>query len=126
MSGRVSVAETTGTLPTFITTVASVRAITTEVREIVLAGGLEGFPSRGADQFVFVILPTDESPIHDGYTMAEWMASDPRPPAAYYTVRSYDPEAGSVTLWAVLHGHDAGVGGWAARCEPGERVAARA
>lgn len=110
-------------LPTFVTGVAAVRTVTTELREIVLAGGLDGFPSHGADQFVFVIVPTADAPIHDRYTMAEWMASDPRPLGAYYTVRAHDVDAGTITLWAVLHGHDDGVGGWAARCEPGERVA---
>ncbi|TDT17934.1 NADPH-dependent ferric siderophore reductase [Ilumatobacter fluminis] len=114
---------TTATLPTFVTSVASVRTVTDEIREIVLAGGLDGFPSKGADQFVFVMVPTAEAPIHDGYTMAEWRDADVKPLGAYYTVRSHDAAAGSITLWAVLHGHADGVGGWAARCEPGDRVA---
>ncbi|MAT06544.1 MAG: hypothetical protein CL424_16010 [Acidimicrobiaceae bacterium] len=118
---------TTASLPTFVTSVASVCDVTDEVREVVLAGGLDDFPSRGADQFVFVMVPTDEAPIHGGYAMAEWReVSAPyttRPLGAYYTVRSHDPVAGSITLWMVLHGHDDGVGGWAARCRPGDRVA---
>ncbi|MCB0967248.1 MAG: SIP domain-containing protein [Ilumatobacter sp.] len=114
---------TTASLPTFVTEVSSVRTLTPELREIVLSGGLDDFPSLGADQFVFVMVPTAEAPIGEHYSMADWRVADPKPLGAYYTVRSYDPGAGSITLWAVLHGHDDGVGGWAAGCVPGDRVA---
>lgn len=117
---------TVPTLPTFVTSVDEVRDLTPNLREIVLAGGLEAFPSDGGDQFVYLMVPRMGGPeIPDGYTMADLRVADPddAPLAAYYTVRSWDPVGHRMTLWAVLHGHDEGVGGWAARCEVGDRVA---
>ena len=46
-----------------------------------------------------------------------------RPYGAYYTVRRWDPERAEITLWAVVHGHAEGVGGWFAHCAPGDRLA---
>ncbi|MEL6981389.1 MAG: siderophore-interacting protein, partial [Actinomycetota bacterium] len=58
-------------------------------------------------------------------SMATWqeMDEEEQPYGAYYTIRRHDPDAGSLELWAVLHGHESGVGGWAARAELGETVA---
>ena len=94
---------------------------------IVIGGPeLARFPSVGGDQFFYVLVarPGDE-PLADGYTMSDWMAADEaaRPYGAYYTVRHWDPERSELTLWAVVHGHAEGVGGWFAHCAPGDRLA---
>lgn len=115
-----------GQLPTLVTAVESVRTITPNLREVVLEGGLESFASVGGDQFVYLMVPrVGGVPVPDDHTMAAQRASDPAtaPHAAYYTVRSWDPDAGRITLWGVLHGHDDGVGGWFSRCVPGDQVA---
>ena len=41
---------------------------------------------------------------------------------AYYTVRRWDPERRRITIWVVVHGHDAGVGRWFEQCRVGDRV----
>lgn len=118
---------TTGSLPTFIGAVESARSLTPNLREIVVGGDLSGFESHGGDQFVYVIVPRRGGPeIPDGYTMADARAAadaDDAPLGAYYTVRRWDPHRERITLWAVVHGHDDGVGGWAAGCTPGDRLA---
>ncbi len=110
-------------LPTWVTTVAQVRNLSPEMREIVLSGGLADFPARGGDQFVHLMVATDNAPIPDEYSFAQWSKSSPQPPGAYYTVRRYDPDTESLTLWVTLHGNESGVGRWAATCSPGDRVA---
>ena len=116
-----------GTLPTFVTQVLAVADLTPNLREIVIGGPeLAPFPSVGGDQFFYVLVarPGDE-PLADGYTMADWMATDEaaRPYGAYYTVRHWDAERAEITLWAVVHGHAEGVGGWFAHCAPGDHLA---
>ncbi|MDW3215797.1 MAG: SIP domain-containing protein [Ilumatobacteraceae bacterium] len=113
-------------LATFVTGVVEVRDLTPNLREIVLAGGLSDFPSVGGDQFVYLMVPRRGGPeIPDGYSMVDLRDADPdtAPLAAYYTVRAWDPGRHRLTLWAVLHRHEGGVGGWAARCQVGDRVA---
>lgn len=121
--------ELTGnaTLPTFVTSVVGVAELTPNLREVVIGGPeLAAFPSAGGDEFFYVLVARDGAdPLPDGYTMADWMAADEatRPHGAYYTVRRWDPERAEITLWAVLHGHHDGVGGWLGRCGPGDRLA---
>ncbi len=113
-------------LTTFVTSVAEVRDLTPNLREIVLSGGLESFSSLGGDQFVYLMVPRPGgTEIPDGSTMAALQSAEPddAPLAAYYTVRAWDEVRHRITLWAVLHGHDGGVGGWAERCGVGDRVA---
>ena len=38
-------------------------------------------------------------------------------------MRHWDAERSELTLWAVVHGHAEGVGGWFAHCAPGDRLA---
>jgi NADPH-dependent ferric siderophore reductase len=112
-------------IPTFYTTVAAVRSINDGLLEVELAGGLDAFTTRGGDQFFYMMMPRPGAePIPDGYTMADYMAQpdDARPMGAYYTVRRWDAERRRMTIWVVLHGHDAGAGGWFERCRVGERV----
>lgn len=121
--------DSTATLPTFITGVAEVRSLTPNLREVVFAGGLDAFEPVGADQFLYLMVPRPGAePIPADHTMAVQMeaaAADPddAPFGAYYTVRSWDADARRLTMWMVLHEHGAGVGAWAAGCEPGDRVA---
>ena len=116
-----------GTLPTFVTNVRAVAELTPNLRQVVIGGPeLAHIRLVGGDQFFYVLVtrPGDE-PLPDGYAMADWMAADEatRPYGAYYTVRHWNPERAEITLWAVVHGHAAGVGGWFAHCAPGDRLA---
>lgn len=116
---------TTGSLPTHVCEVVAVEQLTPNLVEITL-GGLDEFTSLGADQFFLVMVPKEgEPPLSADYSMADYRAAEPedQPHAAYYTVRRFDAPAGRLTFWAVLHGHEAGVGEWAGRCEVGERIA---
>jgi hypothetical protein len=114
-----------GSIPTFSTSVAAVAPLAEGLLQLELEGGLDDYTSLGGDQFFYLMLPRPGAgPIPDGYTMADYMAQDveSRPIGAYYTVRRWDQERGRMTLWAVVHGHDGGVSGWAARCAVGDRV----
>ena len=105
--------------------VAAVRSLNDGLLEVELAGGLDEFVTLGGDQFFYLMMPRPGAePIPDGYTMADYMAQsdDERPMGAYYTVRRWDAERRRITIWVVLHGHDAGVGGWVGRCRVGDRV----
>lgn len=117
------VATTTGLL-THPATVTATRDLTPNLREIVVEGAFDGFVSKGQDQFVYVFVGRDGN-LPDGYSMARFMQEDPavRPLGAYYTVRTWEPDAGRMTLWFVTHGHDEGVGGWAGRAQVGDRLA---
>jgi NADPH-dependent ferric siderophore reductase len=116
----------TGSLTTFSTRVVAVSDLTPNLRLVELEGGLEGFESLGSEQFAYLFVPRPGvADVPEGYTMADFMATDPaaRPWGAYYTVRTWDPDRGRISLWIVTHGHGDGVGGWAATCRVGERVA---
>jgi NADPH-dependent ferric siderophore reductase len=120
--------EQTANLHTFVTAVEQVDDVTPALRRIVVRGGLDGFVPRGPDQFVYVMVPRpggDPSLIAPGFRMEHFqqMPETERPAGAYYTVRRWDAERGAMELWFVLHHEDAGVGGWARRAQPGDRVA---
>ncbi|MGB0114144.1 MAG: SIP domain-containing protein [Ilumatobacteraceae bacterium] len=113
-------------LRTHAAEVVEIRDLSPNLREVVIQGPFEGFVSRGGDQFAYLFVNRgtgDEVPAD--YSMATWRTADvaTRPFGAYYTVRSWDADARRITLWLVRHGHDDGVGGWAGRCQLGERVA---
>jgi len=112
-------------IPTCYTAVAAVRWLNGGLLEVELAGGLDEFATRGGDQFFYMMMPRPGAePIPDGYTMADYMAQadDERPMGAYYTVRRWDAERRRMTIWVVLHGHEAGAGGWFGQCRVGDRV----
>jgi NADPH-dependent ferric siderophore reductase len=116
----------TRSLPTFVSQVAQITDRSPNVREIVLEGGLDGFVSRSGDQFVYLMVRRDGcAEIPADHTLAAQLDADAEtgPIAAYYTVRSWDASARRITLWMVRHGGQTGVGGWAGRCNIGERVA---
>ena len=115
-----------GAIPTYLTEVISSRRLTPNLCEVVVGGpGLVAFESLGGDQFAYVLVARAGRRLPAPYSMADWMADDPqsRPHGAYYTVREWDPVGARIVLWAVVHGHDHGVGGWCARCAPGDRLA---
>ncbi|WP_370328473.1 SIP domain-containing protein [Euzebya sp.] len=113
-------------LATFVTTVSAVRDLTPGMRELTVRGGLEGFAPIAPDQFLYLITAAPGGgPVTPGFTMAQLQEAPvaDHPPAAYYTVRRWRPEADEMDLWVVLHGHDEGVGGWAAEVGVGDPVA---
>ena len=115
-----------GQIPTHLAEVLAVRDLTGNLREIVIGGPrLGGYRSVGGDQFVYVLVARPGEQLPDGYSMTDWMAADPatRPYGAYYTVRHWNPATREMTLWAVVHGHHEGVGGWFVGCRPGDRLA---
>lgn len=115
-----------GTIPTHHAEVLAVTDLTPNLREIVVGGpGLAGYRSAGGDQFLYVLVARPGTELPDTYSMADWMSADPdtRPLGAYYTVRHWDPITCQLTLWAVLHGHHGGVGGWFGGCRPGDPMA---
>jgi NADPH-dependent ferric siderophore reductase len=110
---------------TFYTSISSISRLTDGLLELDLDGGLDEFVTLGGDQFFYLMVPqAGAEPIPDGYTIVDYMdqAPDERPLGAYYTVRRWDPQTRRITLWAVLHGHDGGVGGWVEHCAVGDRV----
>ena len=112
-------------IPTFYTKVAAVSSLNDGLLEVELEGGLGEFATSGGDQFFYMMMPrAGADPIPDGYTMADYMAQadDERPMGAYYTVRRWDAERRRMTIWVVVHGHDAGAGGWFERCRVGDRL----
>ncbi len=116
--------ETTA-IRTFDTSVAEVSRVNDSLVQIVLAGGLDEYVTLGGDQFLYLMVPrSGEEPLPQGYAMADFMAQsdEERPLGAYYTVRHWDEDTKRITLWAVLHGHDDGLGAWASRCSVGDRV----
>lgn len=113
-------------IPTHHAHVQRIAELTPNLREVVIGGpGLAAYRSLGGDQFVYLLVARPGAELPGAYSMAEWMAADPatRPRGAYYTTRSWDPARGELTLWAVVHGHHDGVGGWLTRCAPGDRLA---
>jgi NADPH-dependent ferric siderophore reductase len=112
-------------IPTFHTSVVAVSPINAGLIEVDLAGGLDEFATLGGDEFFYMMMPRPGAdPIPDDYTMAAYMAQavDERPMGAYYTVRRWDPDRRRITIWVVMHGHDAGVGRWFEHCGVGDRV----
>jgi NADPH-dependent ferric siderophore reductase len=113
-------------LRTFLTEVVDVRDVGPRIRQISF-GGLDHFPSLGADQFVWVLLPPPgraELTIDADFSWdsVPAMPEADRPAGAYYSVRSWWPDLGELDVWFVLHG-----GGdatrWAATAQPGDPAA---
>jgi NADPH-dependent ferric siderophore reductase len=60
--------------------------------------------------------PFDLEQIHERLPREQW------PVTRAYTVRAWDPEAGTLTLDFVIHGDEGVAGPWALAAEPGETV----
>jgi NADPH-dependent ferric siderophore reductase len=118
---------------TFLTEVVAVAEVHPHLRRITLGGGdLATFEPIGPDTFLYVLLPPPgrrELTIDRSFTWEACfqMADDVRPVGAYYTLRSWRPEAGEIDLLFVLHdtaGHAGGhASSWAARAAVGDPVA---
>lgn len=112
-------------IPTRAATVTGVDDVGPGLRQIRF-GGLDGHRPIGPDDFFLVIRPRpgDEHLLDDGTTFAQIreLPEDRRPEWAYYTCRRWRAERGELDAWFVLHGHERGVSGWAARAEIGDRV----
>ena len=99
---------------TFDAAVADVRDVPAWLRRITLTGDdLQSFAPLGPDTFVYVM----PSPSGPGATWEE------RPPGAYYTVRTWQPEHATIDLLVVLHDAAGVVSSWARTCRPGDGVA---
>jgi NADPH-dependent ferric siderophore reductase len=115
----------TNKIRTFDTRVAEVSWVNDSLVQIVLAGGLDEYVTLGGDQFLYLMVPRPgDAALPQGYDMADFMqqTDEERPLGAYYTVRHWDEDAKRITLWAVVHGHDEGLGAWLGRCSIGDRV----
>lgn len=117
-----------GRIPTFVTTVREVVDLNPRLRQITVGGGLDRFQPLAPDQFVYVLAPPhgrsqltiDES---FGWEAYDAMPESERPVGAYYTVRRFDPEAATIDLWVVMHGHDGDGERWARNAKAGDPVA---
>lgn len=94
------------------------------VRVVLRGDGLSGFETPDAtDSYVNLAIPPAGAPYGPLFEPAEVRDLHPAelwPARRRYTVRDWDPGAGSLTLDFVVHGDD-GVGGpWAAAAAPGD------
>jgi NADPH-dependent ferric siderophore reductase len=115
------------TLPTYVTSVETVTDLTPNLRQLTLRGGLDGFRPLGGDHFAYLMVPSERmvGRFPPGFSIGDIgsLPPDDRPIGAYYTIRRWDADSRTITLWIVIHGHDEGVAGWSARCRPGDQVA---
>jgi NADPH-dependent ferric siderophore reductase len=99
------------------------------LRRIVVGGAdLETLTRPAADAFVYVLLPPpgrSELTIDRTFTWEGYagMAAAAQPVGAYYTVRSWDPVRGELTMLMVRHGDDGPASAWVGRATPGDPVA---
>lgn len=119
---------TTGTIPTWITTVSAITDITPRMRQISMSGGLDGYQALAPDQFVYVLAPphgTKRLTIDADFSWGQYeaMPEVERPVGAYYTVRRFDRATATLDLWVVLHGHGGDGERWARNAEVGDPVA---
>lgn len=108
--------------------------VSPHVVRLTLGGGdLAGFPRHGYDHWFRLFVPradgpTDFSHLPEQFGMAGYVKylttpAGERPVVRNYTVREHREAAGEVDVDFVVHGEDGVAGPWAARAEPGERVA---
>jgi NADPH-dependent ferric siderophore reductase len=115
-------------IPTHVTTVVEVLDVNPRLRQITVQGGLDRFEPLAPDQFVYVLGPPHGSKQltidqHFTWEAYETMPEPERPVGAYYTVRRWHPDTGSIDLWVVLHGHDGDGERWARTVGVGDPVA---
>ncbi|MER7762568.1 siderophore-interacting protein [Streptomyces sp. NPDC097619] len=101
--------------------------LTPHMVRIVLGGEeLAGFEAgEFTDHYIKILFAAEGVTYPEPWDLEQIRGSFPRdqwPRNRAYTVRSWDPAAGEMTVDVVVHG-DQGLGGpWAARVRPGERV----
>jgi NADPH-dependent ferric siderophore reductase len=115
--------QVTAALTTVHGRVGAVRRLTTNLLELTLTG-FAGYPLRGGDEFVYVMVSDAPDGISPTYGMEDYrqQADDPVR-GAYYTVRRWRPEAGEIDLWVVEHDHAGSVAAWMASAGPGDPIA---
>ncbi|MBD8870902.1 siderophore-interacting protein [Nocardioides donggukensis] len=105
--------------------VETVRWLTPSLVRIVLGGpGLDGLVMPEAtDAYVNVAIPPAGAPYGEVFDPAEVRAQQPAelaPARRRYTVRSWDPVEGRLTIDWVVHGDSGAAGPWAARARLGD------
>jgi NADPH-dependent ferric siderophore reductase len=115
-------------VPTHVTTVREVVDLNPRLRQVTVAGGLERFVPMAPDQFVYVLAPPpgrSDLTVDASFTWERYeeMPEAERPVGAYYTVRRWRPEARTLDIWVVLHGHGGAGERWARQARPGDPVA---
>lgn len=113
---------------TFLTEVVAVADVGPHLRQVTFGGGLASFEPAGPDTFLYLLLPPPgrtELGIDESFTWEQHAAMDDaeKPVGAYYTLRRWRPEVGELDILMVLHGDEGPASAWAARAEPGDRVA---
>lgn len=114
---------------TFLTSVVAVSDVTPVLRQVTFGGGdLTSFEPLGPDTFLYLLLPPPgrtELGIDQSFTWEAHaaMAPEDQPRGAYYTLRSWRPDAAELDIWMVLHGDEGEASSWAGRARPGDQVA---
>ncbi|MFC0042648.1 siderophore-interacting protein [Actinomadura rayongensis] len=109
-------------------TVLRTRRLTPHMIRVVLGGpGLADFGAgEFTDHYVKLLFPRPGVRYPEPFDMAAVRAEYPRdqwPVTRTYTVRSYDRDAGELTLDFVYHGDTGLAGPWAAAARPGDEIA---
>ncbi|WP_164699855.1 siderophore-interacting protein [Modestobacter sp. KNN46-3] len=101
--------------------------LTPHMIRVVLGGeGLAGFPAgEFTDHYVKLLFPPADAPYGVPFDPEQVRAELPAefwPVTRTYTVRSWDPAAGELTIDFVHHGDTGLAGPWAANAQPGDRI----
>jgi NADPH-dependent ferric siderophore reductase len=101
--------------------------ITPHMIRVVLAGdGLAGFPAGAfSDHYVKLQFVPPGAPYgvpFDGEQVRAELPAELWPVTRTYTVRSWDADAGELTIDFVHHGDEGVAGPWAAAARPGDRI----
>ncbi len=114
----------TAALATMHGRVAGVRRLTPNLLEATLAG-FEGYPLKGGDEFVYVMVSHERGGISPDYGMDQYRdrSADDPVRGAYYTVRRSRPDTGEIDLWVVEHDHPESMVAWMMAAVPGAPIA---
>ncbi|MCZ2819494.1 siderophore-interacting protein [Modestobacter sp. VKM Ac-2977] len=101
--------------------------LTPHMIRVVLGGeGLAGFPAgEYTDHYVKLLFPPAGAPYgvpFDPDRVRAELPAEVWPVTRTYTVRSWDPAAGELTIDFVHHGDTGLAGPWAANAQPGDRI----
>lgn len=94
------------------------------IRVVAGGGDIAGFPDTPyTDRYVKILFPRPGVAYPEPFDMDAVRAGFPReqwPATRTYTVRSFDPVAGELTIDVVHHGDEGLAGPWAAAAQPGD------
>jgi NADPH-dependent ferric siderophore reductase len=101
--------------------------LTPRMIRVVLGGeGLSGFPAgEFTDHYVKLLFPPPGAPYAVPFDVEQVRAEllpEQWPATRTYTVRSWDPATGELTIDFVHHGDEGLAGPWAAAAAPGDRI----